>query len=328
MDKRYQVFISSTYTDLEDERKKVYQAIMEMDCIPAGMELFPAMDEDQFEFIKKIVDDSDYYILIVGGRYGTSTSDGLSYTEKEYDYAVAKGIKVIALVHGEPQAIPQGRSEATDEGKSKLEKFRQKVSTGRLVRFWTKTDEIPGLVLASLQRTIKTYPAVGWVRANQAGSAELLAQINELRLENERLKIEKSTPRRKRQIAASSLARGEDVISLNYKTPYTQRKGQISLTWDYIFSAMGPHILVGTLYDSARMNLSKILGQLNGFEPGDWPEINHFSFDTVTMQLHSVGYIDFIEQEVAGGESRLLIKITDDGMFHLAKLRTVPKVST
>lgn len=53
MDKRYQVFVSSTFTDLKDERSAVIQTLMKMDCIPAGMELFPAMDEEQFEFIKK-----------------------------------------------------------------------------------------------------------------------------------------------------------------------------------------------------------------------------------------------------------------------------------
>lgn len=48
MEKRYQVFISSTFSDLMDERSKVMRTIMSLDCIPAGMELFPAMDEDQF----------------------------------------------------------------------------------------------------------------------------------------------------------------------------------------------------------------------------------------------------------------------------------------
>ena len=71
MDKRYQVFVSSTFEDLQEERKEVMQALLELDCIPAGMELFPAMDEEQFEFIKSIIDDCDYYILIVGARYGS-----------------------------------------------------------------------------------------------------------------------------------------------------------------------------------------------------------------------------------------------------------------
>ena len=90
MDKRYQVFISSTYSDLKEERSRVMKSIMDMDCIPAGMELFPAVDEEQFEFIKRIIDDSDYYILIIGGRYGSMTENGISYTEMEFDYAMSK----------------------------------------------------------------------------------------------------------------------------------------------------------------------------------------------------------------------------------------------
>ena len=54
MDTRYQVFVSSTFADLEEERKNVIQTLMEMNCIPAGMEFFPAIDEEQFEFIKAI----------------------------------------------------------------------------------------------------------------------------------------------------------------------------------------------------------------------------------------------------------------------------------
>lgn len=39
---KYQVFVSSTYRGLEDERRLVMQALLEMECIPSGMELFPA----------------------------------------------------------------------------------------------------------------------------------------------------------------------------------------------------------------------------------------------------------------------------------------------
>ena len=94
MDIRYQVFVSSTYADLKAERQKVMQTLMQMDCIPAGMELFPATDEKQFEFIKSVIDDCDYYLLIIGGRYGTTTETGISFTEKEYDYAVERGSQV------------------------------------------------------------------------------------------------------------------------------------------------------------------------------------------------------------------------------------------
>src|SRR5687767_10458335 len=91
MEKRYQVFVSSTFRDLVDERQEVMQALLELGCMPAGMELFPAASDDQWTLIKKVIDDSDYYIVIVGGRYGSLGPDGLSYTEMEYRYALDQG---------------------------------------------------------------------------------------------------------------------------------------------------------------------------------------------------------------------------------------------
>ena len=101
MNKRYQIFVSSTYEDLKEERRTVLSAVQDMEDIPSGMEMFPATDEEQFNFIKKIIDNSDYYVVIVAGRYGSIAPDGLSYTEKEYDYAVSKGIRVLAFVRNE-----------------------------------------------------------------------------------------------------------------------------------------------------------------------------------------------------------------------------------
>ena len=181
MDKRYQVFISSTFSDLMEERSKVMHAIMSLDCIPAGMELFPSADEEQFNFIKKIIDDCDYYLVVIGGRYGTLSEDGIGYTEMEFDYAISKGIKVMAFLHKNLENIPVGKSDIDPEKREKLLAFRQKVSTGRLVKFWNNADELAGQVALSLNQTIKMYPAVGWVRANLVSSAESLQEMNELR---------------------------------------------------------------------------------------------------------------------------------------------------
>ena len=146
MDKRYQVFVSSTYADLRQERQRVIQTLMEMDCIPSGMELFPAVDEEQWEFIKRIIDDCDYYLLIIGGRYGSTTSEGLSYTEKEYDYAIGNGIKVIALLHANPDDISVAKSDIDPELRRRLKSFREKVAKNRLVKFWKNAEELPRLV--------------------------------------------------------------------------------------------------------------------------------------------------------------------------------------
>jgi hypothetical protein len=55
MNKRYQVFISSTYADLMEERRYVMQVLMKMDCIPAGMGLFLSVNQEQWNFIRNII---------------------------------------------------------------------------------------------------------------------------------------------------------------------------------------------------------------------------------------------------------------------------------
>ena len=124
MEKRYQVFVSSTYEDLKEERQEVIHALLELECIPSGMELFPATNEDQWSLIKKVIDECDYYLLIYGGRYGSIGPNGYSYTEMEYRYALEIEKPIIAFIHRNPELLPSGRCEPTDDGKRKLADFR------------------------------------------------------------------------------------------------------------------------------------------------------------------------------------------------------------
>ncbi len=143
MEKRYQVFISSTFTDLKNARQEVSQALLETDCFPAGMELFPAADDEQLEFIKRVIDHSDYYLVITAGRYGSvHPALGLSYTELEFDYAKTSGKTVIALLHRDPRKLPNDQCEETEAGRSALRRFREKVSTGRVVKFWDDARDL------------------------------------------------------------------------------------------------------------------------------------------------------------------------------------------
>jgi hypothetical protein len=149
-DKKYSVFVSSTYVDLVDERVAVSQALLELGCFPAGMELFPASNEEQWSLIKKAIDDCDYYVVIVAGRYGSTTSGGVSYTEREYDYAVINNIPVLTFVHREPGKIRKDFCEGTEEGQNRLVAFRDKVMSGKTIRQWTGAQELKGHVLSSL----------------------------------------------------------------------------------------------------------------------------------------------------------------------------------
>ena len=181
MEKRYQVFISSTFQDLMNARQEVSQALLRADCFPAGMELFPAADEEQFEFIKTIIDQSDYYVLISAGRYGSiHPATGLSYTEMEYDYAVEIGKPVIRLLHKDPFNDLKGKSiEQKDSGREALKKFRTKITTKplRMVKFWTDEYELGSAVDHSLRHLIKTKPAIGWGKVSEplpAGAGSII----------------------------------------------------------------------------------------------------------------------------------------------------------
>jgi hypothetical protein len=88
--KIYKVFVSSTYEDLREERAAVQKGLLQLGCLPVGMELFPAADEETWNFIKLQINDSDYYVVVVAGRYGSPGADGISFTEMEYDYAISQ----------------------------------------------------------------------------------------------------------------------------------------------------------------------------------------------------------------------------------------------
>ena len=130
MDKRYQVFVSSTYIDLIPERSEVMQALLELKCMPAGMELFPAANETQWSWIKKVIEESDYYVVIVAGRYGTISKDtGQSYTEMEYRYSLEVGKPVIGFLHEDISKVQSKFVEQSASARRKLDVFRQLVGS-------------------------------------------------------------------------------------------------------------------------------------------------------------------------------------------------------
>lgn len=170
MEVKYQVFVSSTYEDLKDERKEVIQSILEAHCIPAGMELFPASNKAQWEVIKKVIDNSDFYVLIIAGKYGSMgiDSDGnkVGYTEMEYDYAVEKEKPILALLYDDIETLPKNKSEASLTKQRKLKRFREKVCAGRLIRKWSNKDNLKSATLAALIELKATTKEPGWIRAN------------------------------------------------------------------------------------------------------------------------------------------------------------------
>jgi len=332
MDKRYQVFVSSTFADLKEERSRVIQTLMEMDCIPAGMELFPAADEEQLAFIKRVIDDCDYYVVIVGGRYGTVGADGVSYTEKEYDYALERGLKVIALLHEEPQTLPMVKSEANPATRERLQAFRSRLADGRLVKFWTKADELPGLVALSLAKTIKTFPAQGWVRAGGLPREELLQEIAELRRQNEKLSTDLRAARAASSPPVANLAELDEKIRLfgtcrvgsdRYRR---DEEWSVEVTWRELFALLAPFLMDSLNESAVQTRIANDIFEKSS-QSGDSPKLNIQVFQTVKVQLLALRLIEARYSKTVQGGVGTFWSLTAHGRSLMFEARTVRKGS-
>jgi hypothetical protein len=247
MNKRYQVFVSSPYVDLQQERAEVMRALLELDCIPAGMELFPAADDDAWTLIRKVIDDSDYYILILGGRYGSIGPAGISYTHMEYDYALQSGKPIIAFLHADPTQLPVAKTETDSAAREGLETFQTLVRK-KLCRTWSSAAELGSVVSRSVIQLMKSRPGVGWIRADAAYSEIVAPEILRLREEIDRLKAELSQATSQAPQGVERLAQGEELFTIRFNCGdfrHKDRNTSLAISWDDIFRQLGPVLYAG-----------------------------------------------------------------------------------
>lgn len=224
MEKKYQIFISSTYEDLKEERRKVQDTILSMYQFPIGMEMFSAADEEQWEIIQETIDSSDYYVLIIGHRYGSVIENGeyagISYTQKEFRYALDKQIPILAFLIDSSVAVIPEKMEQNISKRRKLDAFIEEVKKGRTVQWWTSEEDLATKVMNSLNKQFARGKRPGWVRANGLKLEETQAELIEISKENRRLReeneiLKKSIGQRKPKFEVKF--NNNDYISSKYK---------------------------------------------------------------------------------------------------------------
>ncbi|MCJ8321939.1 MAG: DUF4062 domain-containing protein [Colwellia sp.] len=319
----YTVFVSSTFLDLEDERDTASRALMEVDCFPAGMELFPAADIQQFEYIKTVIDICDYYVLIIGGRYGSISEDGISFTEKEYDYAISKGIPVLAFVHATPEKLSLENSELSPEAREKLKQFKAKAMEGRLVREWNNKDDLSAKIITAITRAKKISPAIGWVRGNKTSSVESLVEINDLRKQNDELKVQVNSLKLPATYSPNNLAdlNCETSLDISYRGTggYQTLTDTLNYKWSEIFSFIAPLLLENPNNYKVRNKLDESLQKRSKSNVTEL-KLQDESFEKIKIQFMALGIIDVKYLKATGGSMVLFWNLTDIGKSNMLNL--------
>lgn len=331
MDKKYQVFVSSTYEDLQEERKAVMEALLQMNCFPVGMEYFNAADDSQWDVITSLIDECDYYVLIVAGRYGSiDEASGISYTQKEYEYAVKKNVPVISFVYKDINQLPSGKVEHDPDVLKKLEEFKNEIGK-KLWQTWDNKDSLASAVVLSLNKLIKSKPRTGWVRYVSL-TAEANKQILELKEENEALKAKLKQVEDEDPKGIEEFQQGDDVVSISVSYYFGGRHYlKVGLSWNRIVSILAP-ILVdesseermkSVFIDSIRED---ILKNNKNYEP-NYHRIEEESFQQIKVQLIALRIIELSDRKRTVKDTETYWHLTPYGFRVMMNLKALKKKS-
>lgn len=335
--KKYQVFVSSTYRGLEEERRQVMQALLEMDCVPSGMELFPASTDDVWTLIESVIAEADYYVVIVGGRYGSTDADGISYTEREYDLAAASEIPVLPFLHRDPGKIPAELTEMDADARRKLSEFREKVEGRHHCKYWTSAAELGGMVSRSVNLLIRTNPRVGWVRGDLAKTIEEVERANKLQQRVRELEDEVEVLRQEAEGETSIYAQGDEVVPTDRGTFLKQNgsTSDLAVSWNEVFVAVAQCAVSNPVESMIGLAVQGVLARKAAqLKKGD-VGLARGGLEIIKRQFLALGLIELehVEVEVtdpssvfSGQKHRKLAtvwRLTAKGSKHFARLTAI-----
>jgi len=270
-------------------------ALLQLGALPAGMELFPAADDEAWVLIKRVIDESDYYLLVVGGRYGSVDSEGLSYTEREYDHATSQRKPVMAFLHQDPGKLPFDASEGDPAAREKLAAFRKKVQTAKHVKFWISAEDLAGKIALSFATFTRSYPSPGWVRGDAGDSPETLRKLTKAQeriaeLENHLHDRTVEPPDK-----AKGLADRDERLKFNVEVQISVRNlvytsgiqpeqslpMETSVSWNEILSALGPAMIDEASQNDLRNRFRDAVATINN------PKAMELAQDLLGKQISS-----------------------------------------
>ncbi len=327
MEKIYHVFVSSTYKDLINERKKVSEAVAKAGHVAEGMEIFPASSQSQMTFIERVIDRCDYYILILGGRYGSVDQDGVSYTQREFEYAVRKNIPVLAFLHSDVTSLDDDYIDDNPVLLEKLEKFKNKLTESSLVDFWLNGDELATKALAALSHALQSHPGVGWMRADKVAGSDLLNEMNELRKRNDLMSNQLADYEPQETFKDFNPADLDEHFLIRYTAQmrgYDTKQRTIEIPWTDILRVIGPQYRTATTVSGIGYNLNAYIRELTGISDKASIKLNMHDKQRILMHFEMIGLMSAQSLALKGGGSAIFHTLTKSGTRKMLEANVIP----
>lgn len=237
-ERRYQVFLCTSGIDMQPERIALQQALAGLGFFCWGPEI---RTPQSTTFARRQIDDCDYFILLLGGRYGDLTASGVSYLHLEYIYAVTKQKPILVLLHADPERRDNVLPEQTDEGRAKLDDFRRRLLLDQpLTVQYQDIRELDMVVRQALPRLVERFPMPGWTR----GVSESESAVGYQHAVTTALAPATAEPS---QAAVS----GQEGIGFEYRVHayqdgnFRELRLHRSLTWHELLQVLGPAFMEG-----------------------------------------------------------------------------------
>lgn len=330
--KMYQVFVSSTYEDLKEERNKVLQALLRINCIPICMEYFNAADEDQFTVIRDLISSCDYYVLILGEKYGSvEVKSQKSYTQLEYEYAKEQKIPTIAFYPSNINTLTVDKVEQDSNKKIKLEAFTNLVKS-QLCMSYANSDNLALNVITSLNKLQEDHPSKGWVRGDSLSSDEANQLILNLQKENEKLRLELKSYEAQGKELVKTYQQAEDVFSLTIHSASSENPFGLELddkpiafdlSWNEILKLIGYSFISPIQTNLAIDVIDKSICEYKKCSFGYY--LDKQCAHAILSQFYALGYLDLQTGEVFQSGVMSYYVLTKYGLKKYVELTAIKK---
>lgn len=240
LDKRYQVFISTSGSEMQPERIILSQTLVGMGFFSWGLEQRNPLST---AFARRQIDDCDYVVILLGSQYGEQSVSGVGYMHLEYIYAVTKQKPIIVFMHDDPASREPSLHDAKAELREKFNDFRKLLQNEvDQVFAYRSLRDLEMAVRLNMPQMLERYPVTGWVRPQNAQA--LHDEIDQLKARIAQMEAEAGKREPDPFLSLPKVSMHE-IFSFEYRMHayqdgnFKELKIQKKLTWAELLAILG-----------------------------------------------------------------------------------------